>query len=83
MNTSNRERRVQKGMILGHALLHPTGIVSLVNDAPGDDTAYEQGASPPLHLEAEQYALMQNPPPLPDRPDVDGDLSRHSAVMST
>jgi hypothetical protein len=63
MSTSHRERRIQKGMILGQALPHSTGIVSLVDDAPADDTANEQGASPPLKRDAEQYAMTQNPPP--------------------
>jgi hypothetical protein len=76
MNTSHRELPIQKGMVLGHALSHPTGIVSLVGDAPGDCTAGEQGASPTLSRDAEQYALMKNPPPLPDRPDVNGELWR-------
>jgi hypothetical protein len=74
MNTSHHERRIQKGMVLGHALPHHTGIVSLVYDSAGDDTADEQGESPTLSRDDEQYALMQNPPPLPHRPDVDGEL---------
>jgi hypothetical protein len=76
MNTSHRERRIQKGIVFVHALPHRTGVFSLVDDAPGDDISNEKGASPPLNRDAEHYALMKNPPPLPDRPDVVGDLWR-------
>jgi hypothetical protein len=63
MNTSHSERRIQKVMVLGHALPNPTRIVSLVDDVPEDGTAGEQGASQTLSRDAEQYAQMQNPPP--------------------
>ena len=44
-------------MILGHALPHPLGIVAV---AELDKSSRLQ----------EQYVLTQDPPPLPDRPDV-------------
>ena len=59
INTSDKERRLPKGMILGHALPHPLGIVAV--------TELEKSS----RLQ-EQYVLTQDPPPLPDRPDVDG-----------
>jgi hypothetical protein len=64
VKTSHRESWIQKGMIIGHALPHnPTVIVSLVEDAPEDDTAGEQGVSPMLSKDSEQYSLMQNQTP--------------------
>jgi hypothetical protein len=59
VNLSDRERKIPKGMILGHALPHPLGIFAVT----------ELEKSPLL---PGQYALTKNPPPLPDRPDVDG-----------
>jgi hypothetical protein len=32
INTSEIERKIPKGMILGHALPHPTGIIALADD---------------------------------------------------
>jgi hypothetical protein len=31
INTSDRERKLQKGMLLGHALTHPLGIVAIAD----------------------------------------------------
>jgi hypothetical protein len=59
VNTSDRERKLPKGMILGHSRPHPLDIFAVT----------ELGKP---SLIPKQYALTQNPPPLPDRPDVDG-----------
>jgi hypothetical protein len=32
INTSDRQREIPKGMILGHVLPHPTGIIALADD---------------------------------------------------
>jgi hypothetical protein len=34
LNTSNQDRVLQKGMVIGHALPHPKGIVNLVSEKP-------------------------------------------------
>jgi hypothetical protein len=31
INTSDREQKLQKGMLLGHALTHPLGIVAIAD----------------------------------------------------
>jgi hypothetical protein len=47
LNTSKFDRVIPKGMVLGHALPHPKGIISLTSEEP---------------------------PPVTERPDVDGEL---------
>jgi hypothetical protein len=47
LNTSNQDRVLPKGMVIGHALPHPKWIVKV---------------------------LSEEPPPVADRPDVDGDI---------
>jgi hypothetical protein len=34
LNTSNQDRVLPKGMVIGHALPHPRGIVNLVPEEP-------------------------------------------------
>jgi hypothetical protein len=66
INTSDRERNLPKGMIVGHALPHSLGIVAVADQEDFSSIKQESSKS---RTEAEQYAAMQNPPPLPDRPD--------------
>jgi hypothetical protein len=73
INTSDRERKLPKGMIVGHALPHPLCIVAVVDQE--DFSSLDQESSQ-ARTEAEKYAAMQNPPPLPDRPGIEGELWR-------
>jgi RNase H-like domain found in reverse transcriptase/Reverse transcriptase (RNA-dependent DNA polymerase)/Integrase zinc binding domain/Integrase core domain/Chromo (CHRromatin Organisation MOdifier) domain/Retroviral aspartyl protease len=75
INTSERERKLPKGMILGHALPHPTGIVALADE---DDRRTPWGDA----REEAPYLPNNDPPPLPDRPDVDGELWRSSVDLA-
>jgi hypothetical protein len=104
VNTSKKERRLPKGMVLGHAIRHPQAIVAIVNittnfDGPykaeAERTTIEVGIPPKADAEkqpragmktkatlveaekqprAEEYSSAREPPPLPDRPDVEGSL---------
>jgi hypothetical protein len=64
LNTSHRERKLTKKMVLGHALPHPTGIVALV-----DEDFLETPDQPAMLLSPENSES-----PLPDRPDAEGEL---------
>jgi hypothetical protein len=86
LNTSPRERTLPKGMILGHALPHPKGIVALAEEVrhlghlreppglPCLDGHADLSASPPAAKESEY--------PLPDRPDVDGELWKEEVDLA-
>jgi hypothetical protein len=75
INTSERARKLPKGMILGHVLPHPTGIIALA-DFKGSCGTYrkppEEGHSP-SSVDVAWFSLRQDPPPVPDRPDMDGE----------
>jgi hypothetical protein len=91
VNTSTKIRWLPKGMVLCHALPHPTAMFALIEDsevvkvqetsttppsgAPKDLTAADYGHEreefPPM-----EYGLQRDPPPLPDRPDFEGDYWR-------
>jgi hypothetical protein len=76
LNSSPRERKLPKGMILGHSLPHPKGIVALVED---DDRAI---AEIPASLVTRAAASEPEVPPLPDRPDVDDRLWREDVNLT-
>jgi hypothetical protein len=71
INTSDRERELSKVMIVGHSLPHPSGIVAVADQ---DELSSLEQDSSQARTEAEQYAAMQNPPPLADRPGIEGEL---------
>ena len=63
-------------MILGHALPHPTGIIALADDEGSGGTyrkMSEEGPSPSPE-DVAWFSLRQDPPPVPDRPDVEGEI---------
>jgi hypothetical protein len=60
LNNSHRERKLTKGMVLGHALPHPTGTVALV------DEDFAETLDPPAMPLSPESSYSQ----LPDRPDV-------------
>jgi hypothetical protein len=53
INTSDRERKLRKGMVVGHALPHPLGIVAVADQEKL--SSLEQDSSQ-ARTEAEQYA---------------------------
>jgi hypothetical protein len=69
VNASLTDRLLPKGTILGYAMPHPTGIVSLVQ-AEAEPSAKTVQRWFQVALSPEDYAMGMNPPPLPDRPDV-------------
>ena len=73
VNASLTDRLLPKGMILGYAMLHPTGIVSLVEQEE-ERVVRSVPTGLQVALSPEAYAMGMDPPPLPDRPDVDGML---------
>jgi hypothetical protein len=69
VNSSEKDRKLPKRMVLGNALPHPMGIVALSELYP------KPIAMPPtkglqVELSYEDLAFGTDPPPLPDRPDV-------------
>jgi Reverse transcriptase (RNA-dependent DNA polymerase) len=66
-------------MIVGHALPHPLGIVAVADEE--DFSSLEQESSQ-ARTEAAQYAAMKNPPPLPDRPGIEGELWREDVNLT-
>jgi hypothetical protein len=91
VNASMKIRRLPKGMVLGHALPHPTAMAALIEDPkvvklPGISTTPPSGALKDFtagdngqgreELPPMEYGLQGDPPPLPDRPDVEGDAWR-------
>jgi hypothetical protein len=81
VDASLTDRLLPKGMILGYAMPHPTGIISVV----------EQEAEPlvknvPLGLQValspEEYAMGMYPTPLPNRPDVEGALWKQDVDLA-
>ena len=87
VNTSMKTRRLPKGMILGHALPHPTAMVALIEDP---EVAQAETSTPPPseiskdytagdhgrageELSPMEYGLHGSPQPLPAHPEVEGD----------
>jgi hypothetical protein len=85
VNTSTKIHRLPKGMVLGHALPHPTSMMALIADT--DVVGVPETETPPSsqdstvgnqeqvkgNLSPMEYGLERDPPPLPDRPNVEGD----------
>jgi hypothetical protein len=85
LNTMMKTHRLPKGMVLGHALPHPKSMVALIADTDvmdvpetetppssqdstvGDQEQVQENLSPM------EYGLERDPPPLPDRTNVEGD----------
>jgi hypothetical protein len=96
VNTSMNIRRLPMWMVLGHALPHATAMAALIEDlevvkVPGTSTTPQSGSLkdftagdygqereevPPM-----EYGLQRYPPPLPDRPDVEGDAWREAVQL--
>jgi hypothetical protein len=73
VNASLTDRLLHKGMILGYAMPHPTGIVSVVKKE-AEPLANNVPMGLQVSLSPEKCAMGMDPPPLPDRPDVEGAL---------
>jgi hypothetical protein len=93
VNTSMKIRQLPKGMVLGHSLPHPTAMAALIEDSevanvPGTSTTPPSGALKDFtagdhgqereELSPMEYGLKVDPPPLPVRPDVEGDAWREA-----
>jgi transposase InsO family protein len=82
INASTREQRLPKGMVLGNALPHPTGMVALIEDP---DTVVlpskERNEGSNRETVEEANAWEKEPPPLPDRPDVEGDSWKEAVQL--
>jgi hypothetical protein len=78
VNTSDQERRLHKGMILGHAMPHPLGIVALAEkEFPTGFRHSESDSEKVSPVPAKPFPHSNDdPPPLPDRPDVECPLWR-------
>jgi hypothetical protein len=74
-NTSSRERRLPKGMVLGHALTHPKGIVAFLDD----DIEPRCGRTETPTGDTPEGDKI---PHLPDRPDVEGELWRDEVDLN-
>jgi hypothetical protein len=73
VNTSLKIRWLPKGMVLGHALPHPTAMVALIEDPDvSEDPTDGDNERARKELNPMEYGLQRDPPPLPDRPDVEG-----------
>jgi hypothetical protein len=81
VNASLTDRLLPKGMILGFAMPHPTGIVSLV-EPEADPWAKTVPKGFQVSLSTEDYAMGMDPPPLPDRPDVEGALWKQDVDLA-
>jgi hypothetical protein len=73
VNASLTDRLLPKGMILGYEMPHPTGIVSVV-EQEAEPLAKNVPVGLQVALSPEEYAMDMDPPPLPDRPDVESAL---------
>jgi hypothetical protein len=89
-------RRLPKGMVLGHALPHPTAMAAFIEysevaKVPGTSTTPPSGALKDFtagdhgqereELSPMEYGLQGDPPPLPVRPDVEGDAWREAVPL--
>jgi hypothetical protein len=96
VNTSMKVCLLPSGMFLGQAIPQPTAMAALIEDsevtkvqgtsttptsgALKDFTAGDHGQEREVLLPME-YGLQGDPPPLPDRPDVEGDSWRKSVQL--
>jgi hypothetical protein len=81
VNASLTDRLLPKGMILGYAMPHPTGIFSLV-EPEAEPLAKTVPMGLQIALSPEDYAMGLDPPPLPDRPDVEGALWKQDVELA-
>jgi Retroviral aspartyl protease len=81
VNASLTDRLLPKGMILGYAMPHPTGIVSLV-EPEVEPLAKTVPKGFQVALSPEDYAMGMDPPPLPDRPDMEGALWKQDVDLA-
>jgi Reverse transcriptase (RNA-dependent DNA polymerase) len=92
INSSTGERKLPKGMVLGHALPHPHRIISLVeHETPSKSEGdFSHGPAAPESEDPRDgpphsvvdYSPYRDPPPLPDRPNVEGELWRESVDLA-
>jgi Retroviral aspartyl protease len=81
VNTSLKERRLPKQMVLGHALPHPKGIVSLVEDVA--EVLKHYGRSELLSTEQGNTAPSDEKiPSILDRPEVDEELWKEQVDLA-
>jgi Retroviral aspartyl protease len=75
INTSEIARTIPKGMILEHALPHPTGIIALADDEEifGEYRKPPEEGQVPSATDVAWFSLRSDHPPVPERPDVDGE----------
>jgi hypothetical protein len=87
-------QRLPKGMVFGHARPHPTSMVALIADTDVVDVPETATPPPSSHdftvgdqeqvrekLPPMAYGLERDPPPLPDRPNVEGDAWREAVPL--
>jgi hypothetical protein len=94
VNNSMNIHRLPKGMVLGHALPHPTSMVALIADTDVVDVP-ERETPPPSSqdftvddqeqvrekLPPMEYGLERDPPPLPDLPNVECNAWREAVQL--
>jgi hypothetical protein len=94
VNNSMKIHRLPKGMGLGHALPHPTSMVSLISDTdvvgvleiatlPPSSQDFTVGDQEQVRekFPPMDYGLERDPPPLPDLPNVEGDSWREAVQL--
>jgi hypothetical protein len=81
VNASLTDRLLSKGMILGYAMPHPTGIVSVL-EQEAEPLAKIVPVGLQVALSPEEYARGMDPPPLPDRPDLEGALWKQDVDLA-
>jgi hypothetical protein len=82
VNTSTKARRLPKRMVLGHALPHPTAMVALIEDLDvSEDPNEGDNEHARKELSPMEHGLKRDPPPLPDRPDVEGDTWKEAVQL--
>jgi hypothetical protein len=82
VNNSMKIRRLPKGMVLGHALPHPTAMVALIKDQDvSEDSTDGDNEHARKELSPMEYGLQRDPPLLPDRPDVERDIWKESVQL--
>jgi hypothetical protein len=82
INTSTKTRRLPKRMVLGHALPHPTAMVALIEDQDvSEDPIEGDNEHARKELSPMEYGIQRDPPPLPDRPDVEGDTWKEAVKL--
>jgi hypothetical protein len=93
VNTSMKIHRLPKGMVLSHTLPHPASMVALIADTdavdvpetetPPSSQYYTVGDQEQVkeNLSPMEYELERDHPPLPDRPNVEGDVWKEAVQL--